>query len=231
MEILDDEYWLQYGKNTIVNSITSRNEAAAKLEKMTLWFWGLYTASFTIGVSINLIDAPFWILILLASPVVSLIITYWLCILAQLPVTSEYDPTIPYEIKEGYNAGLKTKDTKFKLALWSTFLSALLLSGALFSISFVHKKNTYSIDALISNNKTELVISGTLPKKTIVTTTLDSLDKKKNKIQFYSNIYKIQDNEIFNLNVPIKVIPKTIIVTTVWKEGTIEKGFSQTVRK
>src|SRR6266568_2477579 len=162
MEMIDDAYWLLYGKNAVVNSLTSRNEAAAKLEKMTLWFWTLYTASFTIGVSINLIDAPFWILLMPASPVVLLILTYWLCILAQLPVTAEYDPTIPYEIKEGYNAGLKTKDKRFKFALWSTFISALLLCIALFSLSFVHKKSNYGINALIVENKKVLVISGTL---------------------------------------------------------------------
>jgi hypothetical protein len=231
MEMVDDEYWLQYGKNTLVNSITSRNEAAAKLEKMTLWFWGLYTTSFTIGVSINIIDAPFWILLLLASPIVLLILTYWLCTLAQLPVTAEYDPTIPYEIKEGYNAGLKTKDRRFKIALWSTFISALLLSIALFSLSFVHKKSNYSISASISDNKEVFVISGTLPKTSTVLTTLDSLDENKHKIQFYSNIYKVQDNEILNLNIPLKTIPKTVIISTTWKENGIDKGFTQTIRK
>jgi hypothetical protein len=231
MEMIDDEYWLQYGKNTVANSITSRNEAAAKLEKMTLWFWGLYTTSFTIGVSINIIDAPSWVLLLLASPVVLLILTYWFCILAQLPVTAEYDPAIPYEIKEGYNAGLKTKDNRFKIALWSTLVSALLLSIALFSTSFVHKKSTYSISASISENKEALVISGTLPKTTNVLTTLDSLDENKHKVQFYSNMYKVQDNEILNLNIPLKTIPKTIIISTTWKENSVNRGFVQTLTK
>ena len=36
MEMLDDQYWLKYAKSSVENSISSRNQAAAKLEKMTL---------------------------------------------------------------------------------------------------------------------------------------------------------------------------------------------------
>jgi hypothetical protein len=146
IEIVNDEFWLKYAKDSIENSIKSRDEGAAKLEKMVLWFWGLYTASFTIGVSINLIKAPLFVLILLALPIVLLILTYWFCVFAQLPVMGGfksqkgYDPTIPFEIKEAYNAGLKVKNSRLKEALFSTLLSALILGFALFSLSFVKKK-------------------------------------------------------------------------------------------
>jgi hypothetical protein len=224
MEIIDDEYWLQYAKKSVENSITSRNAAAAKLEKMTIWFWSLYTASFTIGVSINLIVAPKFILGLLAAPIFLLIITYWFCILAQLPVSAEFDPAIPFEIKEGYNSGLSKKKKRFDIALTFTFISALFLSIALFSLSFAKKKENYTLSAFYSDNKEQIIVSGLFPGNTIVYTSLDTLNNSKVKIQFYNNIFKVQDNGILNLNIPINKTKKDIYVSAVWKDGNNEKG-------
>lgn len=231
MEIINDEYWLNYGKQGVINSVTARNEGASKLEKMVLWFWGLYTASFTIGVSINLIDAPTWVLGFLGLPIITLIITYWLCVWTQLPIVSTFDPRIPYEIKLSYNHALKEKNFRFKLALGGTLFSSIILAFALFSLSFVDKKDTTTFSSFISESKDILVVSGTFPKSTLLTTTIDSLGEKKQKIQFYSNTYKVQDNGVFNLNVPLKIIPKTIIVSTTWKEGSNERGFVQILPK
>lgn len=229
MEIVDDQYWLEYAKKTIEKSITTRNEAAAKLESMTLWFWGLYTASFTIGVSINLIDAPIWVLVLLASPVVFLILTYWFCVLAQFPVTAEFDPTIPYEIKEGYNQGLFVKKRRFNWALFFTFVSALLLGSALFSLSFVNKKNETSITASYDQNLKLITISGLLPKNVSAYTTIDTISVDKNKSTIYSNKYVVQENGIINVNFPIDKLPTETIVTIIWTENGKQSGLAQKI--
>lgn len=231
MEIVDDQYWLEYAKKTIEKSITSRNEAAAKLESMTLWFWGLYTASFTIGISINLIDAPLWVLVLLASPVVFLIITYWFYVLAQFPVTAEFDPTIPYEIKEGYNQGLFVKKRRFNFALFFTFFSALLLGIALFSLSFVNKKNVTSITTLYDQNHKCIAISGLLPKNVSAYTTIDTITVDKKKSTVFTNTFIVQEDGIININFPIDKLPKETIVTIIWAENGRQNGFAQKIEK
>ncbi|MFA6151856.1 MAG: hypothetical protein WC716_11090 [Chitinophagaceae bacterium] len=231
MEIINDEYWLNYGKQGVINSVTARNEGALKLQNMVLWFWGLYTASFTIGVSINAIDAPAWVLGFLGLPIITLIITYWLCVWTQLPIVSTFDPRIPYEIKSGYNRTVKEKNKRFNLALAGTLISSTILAFALFSLSFVEKKNSTSISPFLNESKDVLSVSGTLPKNTMVTTTLDTLNGSKHKVQFYYNVFKVQDNGVFNLNVPLKTSSKSIIISVTWKEGSIDKGFTQTLTK
>jgi hypothetical protein len=231
MEIVDDEYWLNYAKESVVNSINNRNDAAAKLEKMTLWFWGLYTTSFTIGVTINALKAPVWVMVLLASPIILLIVTYWLCELVQLPVNASFDPRIPYEIKEGFNKGLKIKNKRFNYALISTFISALFLSVALFSLSFVNKKSDYSIDAQLSKDGKYVVISGTLPKKTLVETSLDSMVAVKQKMEFYSEEYLVTNNETCNFYIPLKSVPEKLFVTVSWKEDGKEKTYFQSITR
>jgi uncharacterized membrane protein len=230
MEIVDDEYWLGYAKKTIENSITSRNDAASKLESMTLWFWGLYTATFTIGVSINAIEAPFWVLIIMALPIISLIITYWFCVLAQFPVTTEFDPTIPYEIKEGYNQGVFKKKKRFNWALTFTFISAVLLSSSLFSLSFFNKKIDTAIEAQYDKESNSIIISGLLPKAVTAQTTLDSVQNNK-KVSFYSNKFIIPNNGIINLNVKVSKLPQKTILNIYWTDKNKQYGFARIIKK
>jgi len=236
--MIDDEYWLQYAQDSVKNSITSINDGAAKLEKMTIWFWGLYTASFTIGVSINLIEAPISILFLLGSPIILLIFTYWLCIRAQLPVNPSivgkktgFDPHIPFEIQLAYNETIKTKNKRFKWAINLSFFSAFLLAVALFILSFVHKKNNYTLTAAFSEKKDIIIISGIFPKNTIVKTTINSNSNIETQKTVYSNSYKVQENGILNINVPTDSTMKDLLVTAVWKEDNLDKGFVQALKK
>jgi hypothetical protein len=233
MEMINNEYWLEYAKKSVDTSVTSINDAAAKLEKMVLWFWSLYTASFTIGVSINAIEAPTFVLVLLATPIALLIMTYWLCVWVQLPIMSHhpYDPRVPVEIIKSFNYGHLKKDKHMRLALVLSFLSALFLATALFSFSFVHKKEPAVMNALYNATKSSIVISGTLPKNTLVNTYIDSVDITGDKTQFFSNTYLVQSNGILNINVPVKTPPREIIVSTFWKDDNVEKGFTQKLRK
>jgi len=229
MDIANDAFWLLYGKTAIEKSINSRNEAAEKLEKMVLWLWAIYTASFTIGTTINAINAPTPVLILLSLPIITLIITYWMCTWTRMPIAASFDPRIPSEIKEGYNKGLKVKIMRFRWTLFSTLISAITLSAALFSLSFVEKKNAVSMEAFIKDNA--IVVSGVMPKNTLVTTTMDSLNAQNQKIPFFTNTYKVQQNEVLNVNLTLKEKPQSaIFVTTMWKVGNEEKALVSIIR-
>ena len=229
MEIVNDLYWLEYAKTSISNSLSSRNTAAAKLEKMTLWFWGIYTASFTIGVTINLIDAPLYVLFLLGSPIATLIITYWFCVEAQMPIQVKFDSRIPYEIKKAYNLGVEIKRKKFQIAKSLSFVSAILLAAALSVLSYTDKKEEANMDVFIDKGTNTLVVSGAFPKGTKITTEIDSLDCNVNKICFYRNVHLIQQNESLNLNLELKKIPKEVIVYTTWENKRKKEGFVMSV--
>jgi hypothetical protein len=179
----------------------------------------------------TIIEAPVIVLIMLASPIVLLILTYWFCILAQLPVNAEFDPTIPYEIKEAFNAGLKVKNRRFSIARYLTLFSALLLSSALFSMAFVKKKTTNSLDVSFNSDNSVLVVSGLFPTGIEVLAEIDSLNSKDESVRFYTEIFKIQETGILNLNIPMKQLPKEITVSTKWTEKKIKKGITRSLTK
>lgn len=221
MTVVDDFYWLEYSKKTIENTIVSINDAAGKLEKMTLWFWGIYTASFTIGITINLISAPILVLILLASPIVSLILTYWLCNWVQLPVISKFSPQIPEEIKHSFNRAARIKNRRLKITLFSTFFSALLLSLALFSLAFVNKKENLQVNFAYEKTTNKVIIDGIFPKKTGIHIEADSLESKSNsKIRFFNTDIKILDKELLNCNIPILKSTSSINVKVIWNDDS-----------
>ena len=221
MIVVDDIYWLAYSKKTIENTIVSINDAASKLEKMILWFWGIYTASFTIGITINLISAPFPVLILLASPIVSLILTYWLCNWAQLPVISMFSPQIPEEIKHSFNRAARIKNRRLKVTLLSTFFSALLLSLALFSLAFVKKKENLQVNFAYEKTINKVIIDGIFPKKTNIHIEADSIKSKSNSnINFFNTDIKILDREYLNCNIPILRSTSVINIKVTWKDNS-----------
>jgi hypothetical protein len=227
--IANDKYWLKYAESSISGALTKINEGAAKLEKLTIWFWSTYTAVVTIGISMSLIKVPPLVLLILASPILSIIITYWYCVRAQLPVYGRYDPRIPYTIKRAFAAGIKLKNKRLRCARYLTLLSALLLSSVLITLSFTDEKSTISYDVFYDSLESIVVVSGIFPEDVIVTTEIDSLDSDLKRITIYQNIYKVKDNEILNLNIPIKPLPQKVIVSTTWIEDAEEKGFTQTL--
>lgn len=241
MDIVDDEFWLKYAKDEITNSNASLTDSAARLEKMTIWFWGLYTTSYTIGVTTNIIDAPPGVLILLASPIGLLIITYWLCVRAQLPVNGTYDPRIPSEILHAYNTGRAERHKRFQSALNSTFIAGVFLIMALTSLAFYPRKNNIHVNAVLEQRT--VVIDGILPKKSLVVIKLDSIgatnsaDDLGANVLFFKHYFQADEQGMINVNISLDSIrgfnhiPSKIFVTTGWREENIEKYFIQTLSK
>ena len=233
IEMVDDEYWLNYAKQGVDTSISTYNSGAATLQDLVKWFWGLYTLYFVIGVTINMIDAPLWIIIVLGSPVSTLLITYFICVWTQMPVQVSFSPTIPDEIRSAYQMTVKIKSRRFKYAIAGTLISTILLATALTSLSFVDKKVESGIEASLSENKEFIVIYGTLPDKTLVAVTLDSISVIGDNIcktQFYKFDYVIPQNKVLNLVVPIKMKGKDIFVNVVWNEDGKSKGYTQNIK-
>jgi len=247
--IKSTEFWLNYPKESNEDFLKAIDAGAAKLQAMVLWFWGLYTSAFTLGVSINYIKAPLWVLASFVSPIVLLILSYWYCVFAQLPVIvglipqKGYDPTKEDDIRKEYDAGLKRKYNRLKGASFLTFISALFLGIALSSLP-IAKKETPSasipIEVMLNDKKDELILSGFLPKDIFVNTVVDSLDSpfdssdtSERRIIFYRNSYRIQANGILNLNIPVRSISEfnRLCITTTWKENNEIKGFVRYVTK
>ncbi|MFT6923162.1 MAG: hypothetical protein ACJA1C_002172 [Crocinitomicaceae bacterium] len=230
LKIANDQFWLEYGKSSIEKSISSVNESASKLETITKWFWTTYTTFFTIGISTDSIDAPILVLILLSLPIILLIMTYWFCVLAQMPVNSRFNPKIPSRIRKAYNNGVIIKKKRLRWALAATFMSALSLCTALFLMSFLSNHSEPHLDVKYDKSNSRVIISGSFPENTELTTTIDSIVSGNQSIQFYKHDFKVQEGGVLSLNVD-SIKSSNLRVTTYWKEGKETIGITKLIRK
>lgn len=242
-EIVDDEYWLKYAKTVVENSISTVNDATVKLEAAAKAIWGIYSVGYITEIVTKAFNVPFWLQIILALPIVILIYTYWACTNVQMPVVSKFDPRIPEEIRDSYIEVLGIKNKHFYNAFISTFVFVVVFAISLFLLAILNQKSvpSTSFGVFYGNNKNVLVVSGEFPPNTMVTTSIDSINRdikgeSANKICFYSNIYKIQGNGILNLNLTkdllhIQSFPDTVRITVSWVDNNIEKGLTQKIIK
>jgi hypothetical protein len=83
---INDQFWFDYSKKLVTEAIQSRTDAGAKIQTLTIWLWGIYTASASVGVALSKMPYSPAVIILIALPVPMLIAAYWMSVWAQLPV-------------------------------------------------------------------------------------------------------------------------------------------------
>ena len=96
---IDDRFWFGLSKEMLQNSVSSRNDAAAKVQSMISWFWGIYTASAAVGIALSKTTYSYFIIFLMAAPSLVLIAAYWVAVWVQMPVRAEFDPRTPNSIQ------------------------------------------------------------------------------------------------------------------------------------
>jgi hypothetical protein len=231
MEIIDDEYWINYAKKSIDDSITVNNNSSEKLQKLVFWFWTVYTTYFAIGTTINLIDAPPWTIFLMSSPIITLIITYGLCDWVQTPVSVTFDPRIPYEIRIAYTKTVTVKQKRFSIALGGAALSALLLALSLFMYNVSGKISSYNLDVTYNKEAASLFISGVFPGNTEILTQVDSLKSGGGRAQVYTDIIKSGDKGLLAKTIKTDTLKRKLLVSATWSDKGQLKGFFKIIEK
>lgn len=226
MDIVNDEYWLGYAKKSVDESATRLNDAAAKITTLTATFWVLYTATFVIGTTLKKIEEPWYVMLLLVSPIGLMIFAYLLALWAQMPRlgSAGIDLRIPDDIQAFYNANIKLKKRRLTVAMGITVLSAVALAGSLILANFTREKaaaptpvaNTLGANFIGSQNK--LLVIGDIPDKTVVTLKLDQVGSPSVKEVWKSTSMAYKNNHFeYLIDLPAK--PGKYLATVTWEEG------------
>ena len=152
--LIDDAYWFDYSKELVEGKQGKRDAAAAALQKLVVWLCGIYTASAAIGFTLSGKDLSFWPAFIIAAASGALIIVYWGTVWVQVPITVNFDPRSPTEIKQAYNEAVKRKSFRLGVTLFGSVIAAVMVSVALV-VASVSKPVTQDFSN-ISTNLAEL---------------------------------------------------------------------------
>jgi hypothetical protein len=179
---INDAYWFSYSKTVVDRAIQSRDDAAEKLQTYVAWLWTVYTLGASVGFALGKLSLDFWPAILVSSPVLALVIVYWMTVWVRVPVLCQFDPRIPEQIEKLYSHNLLLKQRRLKLTLVAAAAAALLVSCALFCAATISTtRQAPFIQTIVRSDKEtkELVVSGYLGDATKVALTLYAYKNKQ----------------------------------------------------
>ncbi len=131
--LVNDAFWLAFAKDYVSKAISSRDDAAAKLETFLTAIWAIYTPLLAAGIAFDLISDNIISRIFMSLPVLIVPFARFVCIDVQLPVSVEFFPNEVNSIEfDCYAKVLKNKSYKLKWAVFSTIIAILSIAAALF---------------------------------------------------------------------------------------------------
>jgi hypothetical protein len=139
---IDDAYWFSVSEDLVNKSMTRPEEAAAKLQNLVLWLWGVYTTYAAVGATLAGKSIPLWAVSLVAFASAALIAVYWGTVWVQAPVAVSFDPRSPDDIRSAFGQILATKQKRFAATMAGSLVAAFLVAVALLIMSTVKEERT-----------------------------------------------------------------------------------------
>lgn len=201
---IDDQFWFDYSEKLINTSHSNTDEAAKKLQNLVLWLWGIYTTYAAVGSSLQESSYPWFVTLLISLASVSLIVVYWGTSWVQMPVKTIFDTRSPDDIKDAYVTITNSKNRRFTITLYLSFLAAFMVSLALVLMSMNAKEKINNYEFIASTEKVNniKVVSITAYVPNIEKVNLKVLDNNKTIIEDLK-IIPTKDG-IVQTNIPIK---------------------------
>ncbi len=159
---INDEYWFAYSKSIVDGALRARDDAADKLQAFVAWLWVIYTAGAAVGINLGKLALAPSLALLIASPIVVLMVAYWLTVWTRMPDLVQFDPRVPEEIEHVYQHNVLAKQRRLILALACAGLSGLLVAASILVASTVKNASTPALSGTVMHHDsaTYLEVSG-----------------------------------------------------------------------
>lgn len=217
---VDDQYWFELSKEMVKSAASSRNEAAAKLQSLIVWLWGIYTASAAIGIGLSKTSYSLPVIVLIASPSAVLIGAYWLAVWVQMPIPARFDPRIPADIQRAHNEGVESKSTRLNLTIALSFIAAVLVSLALIAASLSKQATQPNFKAThhTKAGRNLIAFSGHFPADTNIILRISPVPPPIGPVKSKEFFYKVSQSGDLQVNVELDFAAEQYEVTAEWKK-------------
>lgn len=237
---INDEYWFDFSKTLVEQSMTTRIEAAGKLQNLILWLWGIYTAATGVGFALSQKSIGNGPLIWIALASLALIGAYWCTVWVQMPYLVRFDPRSPDEIAAAYSQRIKKANDRMILAIIVSLIAAFLVSVALIIASTTKEAKLpapktvmpleFTASILPQENQQTLAVTSKVSETKQVTIRIVEEPKPKEPIKpLFCIPFKEQ---LIQTSVPINENTTSADVILEWKDSQgMSVQLSRTVKK
>jgi hypothetical protein len=152
---VNDSYWFALSEELVTKSSSRHEEAAAKLQSMLLWLWGIYTTYAALGTALSGKALPLWAILVIASASAALIAVYWGTVWVQTPVAVEFDSRSPDDIRAAWAQILEVRHRRFIATMAGLVVAAFMVAAALIVASTVKEEKAAAseLSAAIANTR------------------------------------------------------------------------------
>ncbi len=138
---IDRDYWLDFAKEGVSNSIQNREKAAEKLDTFLTWIWGIYTSVFALASLFNFVSSNIWQLIWVAQPILIIMLARYFCTIVSMPSANNdekisADPNDVASIIDSFKLIVEDKKKKLEVAKFFTLVSILSLTASLVGYNY-----------------------------------------------------------------------------------------------
>ncbi len=255
---VNDAYWFSYSKDLKNNAFKSRDDAAAKLQTLVTWLWGIYTAGAAVGFALAGKGLSFWPKFWIAAASGALIVVYWCTVWVQIPKLVAFAPNSVEEIEEAYNKGLLVKHHRLLVTLTLSVVAAVLVAISLMvasvakeerpqpptmaaAVKTIEGKRFLSLTAMVPP-KTETVTVTIKPKKSETATVppgKKEVPPPKSKVkpgipaaESRIAVYAPTEEGRVQVSIPLEGLAPPLEVTLAWTDAAkkMEMSLTQTVQ-
>jgi len=189
---IDRDYWLDFAKDGVSNSIQNREKAAEKLDSFLTWIWGIYTSVFALASLFNFVSSNIWQLIWVAQPILIIMLARYFCTIVSMPSSNNddkisADPNDVASIIDSFKLIVQDKKKKLEVAKLFTLISILSLTASLVGYNYCDPNK--AIKQELQTQKLKKEISTQEVVKTKVQQSINDSIKSIN--EFYD--YQIQN--------------------------------------
>lgn len=221
---IDDQFWFNWSETLISQSEGSTEKAAAKLQNLVIWLWGIYTASATVGFTLSKQSLSFWPTLIIALASAFLIALYWSSVWVQLPIKVSFDPRSPTEIREAYAEGIRAKNLRLKITVVFSFLAAVTVSIALIVASIGKPRDIASMEVngyiYQTGNSSVLYLTGGVGKANRVSLQIKPTSSPGKPVTPIHIVLKPDENGFIRTNIPLRQQVSRVMVTLEWENET-----------
>lgn len=222
IEMVNDAFWLKYAADHVTNAVTSRDDAANKIDTYLAAIWAIYTGVLTAGIVFHQIADNLWQIGIMALPVLILPIARFYCLNVLLPPSVRFYPNIPDSIEKVlYAKILIQKSERLVVAKRWAFVSALSIAASLFSykINEGTKKNYFAEEKYSAREKKFWVNGVCQPNKTLTVSLAGVGDTVTKAYTYYEGASETSNTDgSFSFAVPADTIKSDLKVILTWTD-------------